>query len=113
MNRKFLVSEIFEQSLIKYLENLKSGNLSNNCSNYENIIECLIFIYGDLDFINPNITKDTKALIDNLSKFGYLKNDIYNFFESFDRYDLFDILSGKCALHMVEHSPKGKMEEDN
>lgn len=27
------------------------------------------------------------------------------------RYDLFDILSGKCALHMVEHSPKGKWKK--
>ncbi len=101
MNRKFLVSEVFEQALTKYFDKEKKGDFISNSDGYLNIIRCLIFIYGDLDFINPKLTKDTKALIENLSKFGYSKSNIYNFFDYFNSYDLFNI--SKSLIDMYKN----------
>ena len=91
MNKKYLVSEIFDQSLKKYFDKEKVGDVKFESDGYLNIINCLIFIYGDLDFINPNLTKDTKALVENMSKFGFAKNNVYEFFDYFNDYDLFNI----------------------
>ena len=100
MNRKYLVSEIFENALSKCFDEEKKDIVKCESDGYVNVIRCLIYIYGDLDFINPNLTKDTKALIENLSRFGYSKNDIYSFFNYFNRYDLFNV--SKSLIDMYQ-----------
>lgn len=115
MNKKFLISEIFDNALIKYIESDKQKNPKLDVDIYQNIIKCLVFIYGDLDLVNPHITKDSKALIENMAKFGYSKDNINSFFEDFNNYDLFNLTKKlidmfKCKKDVLELNEKYDLE---
>lgn len=111
MNIKSFISEIFEDSLAKYIAIEKKGILGLSDDIYINIINCLVFIYGDLDLINPSITKDSKALIENMTKYGCSKDEIMEFFEYFNKYDVFNI--AKKLIDMFIYKQKVLNLDDN
>lgn len=84
MDNNIFVNKTFDAALKKYILLERKGMLENSYDPLIIIIRCLIFIYGDLDIINPNITKDTKTLVENLSKYGYSVNEIILFFKRLD-----------------------------
>ena len=83
MTDNVLINKKFDNAITKYIELSKIGGLETCNDFFVKVIKCLVFIYGDLDLINPHITKDTKALFANFGKYGYAKNDIINFIDSF------------------------------
>lgn len=111
MNIKSFISEIFEDSLAKYIAIEKKGILGLSNDIYINIIKCLVFIYGDLDLINPSITKDSKALIENMTKYGCSKDEITEFFDYFNKYDLFNV--AKKLIDMYVYKQKILCLDDN
>lgn len=104
MNRKLFINEIFDDSLAKYVEFEKNAGSELSSDVNINIIKCLVFIYGDLDLINPSITKDCKALIENMTKYGCSKDEINNFFNYFNNYDLFNV--SKKLIDMFNYKQK-------
>lgn len=78
---KFLINQKFDDAISKYNEMSKKNKKIDNEEFIDYVIKCLVFIYGDLDLINPHITKNNKALLSNLTKYGYPENKITDFIE--------------------------------
>lgn len=92
MNENVLVNKSFDAALKKYIA-LEKNNLLNQCNDTMiTIIRSLIIIYGDLDIINPHITKDTKALIENLAKYGYAKSEVIAFLNCLNNVENYDFV---------------------
>lgn len=79
MNSKYLVNREFDKAIERYIILKKMCDL-DNCNDYLiNLINCLVFVYSELDIINPHILKDNKGLIANLTKYGMPKQDVDDF----------------------------------
>lgn len=76
---KFLINHKFDDAVTIYINLYKNDNLEKNDNLLVNIIRCLIFIYGDVDLINPHITKDNKTLISNMTKYGLSSSEALEF----------------------------------
>lgn len=80
---------IFKNELIvNVLDKIaKNEKLTNESIDKDFVIFDLLFqVFGDLDFINPYITRDEKALVINMMKYGASEEFVYNFFAKLSNY---------------------------
>lgn len=80
---------IFKNELIvNVLDKIaKNEKLTNESNDKDFVIFDLLFqVFGDLDFINPYITRDEKALVINMMKYGASEEFVYNFFAKLNNY---------------------------
>ena len=80
---------IFKNELIvNVLDKIaKNEKLTNESIDKDFVIFDLLFqIFGDLDFINPYITRDEKAMVINMMKYGAGEEFVYNFFAKLSNY---------------------------
>ena len=65
----------------------KNEKLTKESNDKDFVIFDLLFqVFGDLDFINPYITRDEKALVINMMKYGASEEFVYNFFAKLNNY---------------------------
>lgn len=83
------INEAFEIAIQNYLKN-KEGSLYATVPNfYYEILSLLVFIYGELDIINPYKTKNEVSLggfDNNITKFGYSKQRLSEFKIAFQEF---------------------------
>lgn len=87
MEEKYFINSFFEKTLDNYQNLAKSKALSLANDFNITVLKILILIYGELDFINPRIANDGKAVFRNMMKFGYSLAEIEDFFEEFNKYN--------------------------
>lgn len=80
MNNYFINNAI-DTMIRRYL-----NEQNNNILDY--IINSLILIYGEHDIINPFQLDKEELLVENMTKFNYPKESIYNFYELLDNFYL-------------------------
>lgn len=103
MENRFVINKSFDKAIMDYIDFIKNKNIQVNAP-YDSVIEALVFIYGDLDLVNPYIIKDKKSLIQNLIKFGYHEEDLDCFFDYFEQNDLMNIV--KSLIDMFSFKKK-------
>lgn len=82
MKDGIFVNRSFNEIMDDYLNNDASKiNTFNSI-----IVKILSVIYGDIDILNPYITKNAGSLFLNLSKYGYSKSSLNSFFDLIDKY---------------------------
>ena len=79
MENNIFINEGISNLLKKYLDS-KDNPQSVNCNSFFSIIvQTLIFIYGELDILNPYQTNNPSGLSTNLTKYGFSEK-LYNEF---------------------------------
>lgn len=87
MENKVFINESFTKALNDYLtckNNIKGIKYN---SFVVVVIRMLIIIYDELDITNPYDFNNENMLYNNLTKFGYSKDNIIRFFELFNSYN--------------------------
>lgn len=70
MNDNIFVNEAINSGILNFINNTNSNDFTTI------IIKTLIHIYGQLDIINPYKTNSESSFDDNITKFGYKKEDL-------------------------------------
>ncbi len=62
------------------------------------VIRMLVLLYGELDIINPLVSKDEDILKENLAKFGYDKMNVEAFLVDLEKYYELELENGKRQI---------------
>lgn len=90
MSNRVFINEVFENSISKYIICSKSSTCRETNDFDVIVIRLLMIIYGDIDFLNPFITKDSKTVYFNMCKYGYDNENVEAFFNELVLYDEFE-----------------------
>lgn len=79
---QFFVNEAFDKAIKDYQTSKEQpeGILYNSFLTM--VIRLLVSMYSELDLLNPIMTANAEALKENLTKFGYKKEDLNLFFDN-------------------------------
>lgn len=102
MNEVF-INEAFTKALNDYQDNKDSQNGIVFNSFLTVVIRLLVCIYSELDLVNPFVTESESALISNLTKFGYSKENVDNFFANIQSF--YDIDRENSSLMIKKENP--------
>lgn len=84
------VNEAFTRALELYLKVKDHNESSEYHSFFAVVIRTIVFIYGELDIINPYITKNEfnmGGLDNNMTKYGFSKEKLQDFKQQFIEYE--------------------------
>ncbi len=82
--KTYFINEAFQKGVLDYLDSKDKPNGVIYNSFLVVVIRSLCLIYGELDIINPFQIKNASALLDNMTKFGYSKIEVNNFWKLLD-----------------------------
>lgn len=86
MEQEVFINEAYNYSIKEYLKYKDDHDNEGYDSFFVVVIRILCNIYDELDILTPYYAHDENALMDNLTKFGYLGSNVLMFFADLQRY---------------------------